>query len=548
MAAVPSATDKAAGLLENLSLDSQTKTAGNPAPATKDFYGDNGNFIYNQGYGYAPFGTYLPPNSPIPTMGYDGQLYGAQQQYQYPGSFYQPSTSAGLFYPSNQPNHSQGHVASSGTADKVPFSAGTATRNSNNKVNGGSVNRSNGPAAGAGFSSTLNTHPTRPVSGMDQASGYMNLMNPNNRMYGQYGNRMYGHYGSRAGADFGSYAYNSWTNGRGWVVVDNKYKSRGHGYGNENRDGLNELNRGPRAKSFRNHKEFGAVTQTAEGLNLPLSESNRDENLLQIPDREQYNKEDFPEEYSDAKFFVIKSFSEDDVHKSIKYSVWTSTPNGNKKLDAAYKQGKENPGDCPVFLLFSVNTSGQFVGLAEMVGPVDFNKTVEYWQQDKWTGCFPLKWHIIKDVPNGCLRHITLENNENKPVTNSRDTQEVIFEKGVQILKIFKDHKGKTSILDDFSFYAGRERIMQEKRAKQNIHKQISEGKSAAIGKESLQTDAASIKEPAGATPLESVKMNGEVNGKEENGSDLTVENSGRDATSAVSSENVAPNVVASAC
>lgn len=78
------------------------------------------------------------------------------------------------------------------------------------------------------------------------------------------------------------------------------------------------------------------------------------------------------------------------------------------------------------YLLFKVNTSGQFVGLAEMVGPVDFNKTVEYWQQDKWTGCFPLKWHIIKDVPNGCLRHITLENNENKPVTNSRDTQEVI--------------------------------------------------------------------------------------------------------------------------
>lgn len=72
-----------------------------------------------------------------------------------------------------------------------------------------------------------------------------------------------------------------------------------------------------------------------------------------------------------------------------------------------------------------VNTSGQFVGLAEMVGPVDFNKTVEYWQQDKWIGCFPVKWHIVKDIPNGSLRHITLENNENKPVTNSRDTQEV---------------------------------------------------------------------------------------------------------------------------
>jgi hypothetical protein len=81
---------------------------------------------------------------------------------------------------------------------------------------------------------------------------------------------------------------------------------------------------------------------------------------------------------------------------------------------------------CLLLILFvQVNTSGQFVGLAEMVGPVDFDKTVEYWQQDKWTGCFPVKWHIVKDIPNNLLKHIVLEYNENKPVTNSRDTQEV---------------------------------------------------------------------------------------------------------------------------
>ena len=60
-----------------------------------------------------------------------------------------------------------------------------------------------------------------------------------------------------------------------------------------------------------------------------------------------------------------------------------------------------------------------------MVGPVNFNKTLDYWQQDKWVGGFPVKWHIVKDVPNSILKHITLENNDNKPVTNSRDTQEV---------------------------------------------------------------------------------------------------------------------------
>lgn len=60
-----------------------------------------------------------------------------------------------------------------------------------------------------------------------------------------------------------------------------------------------------------------------------------------------------------------------------------------------------------------------------MIGAVDFHKDMDFWQQDKWCGSFPVKWHIIKDVPNPNFRHIILENNENKPVTNSRDTQEV---------------------------------------------------------------------------------------------------------------------------
>ena len=79
----------------------------------------------------------------------------------------------------------------------------------------------------------------------------------------------------------------------------------------------------------------------------------------------------------------------------------------------------------PFTMKFQVNTSGQFVGVAEMTGAVDFEKRLEYWQQDKWNGSFSVKWHIVKDVPNNILKHIILENNENKPVTNSRDTQEV---------------------------------------------------------------------------------------------------------------------------
>ena len=51
---------------------------------------------------------------------------------------------------------------------------------------------------------------------------------------------------------------------------------------------------------------------------------------------------------------MIKSYSEDDVHKSIKYAVWASTDTGNKRLDAGYR---ENGGKGPIYLFFSVRPS-----------------------------------------------------------------------------------------------------------------------------------------------------------------------------------------------
>jgi hypothetical protein len=184
----------------------------------------------------------------------------------------------------------------------------------------------------------------------------MNQMYASNGMYGQYGNT-FGDFG------FGSVGYDSRTSGRG-LALDNKHKRRGCGngalgYGNENLDGANELSKGPRAKGFdsRNQNGFGPITLAVKGQKVPLTDNIKEDNLPLIPNKEEYNREDFPEDYSDAKFFVIKSYSEDDVHKSIKYSVWASTCNGNKKLDTAYQAAKEKPGGCPVFLLFSVSMS-----------------------------------------------------------------------------------------------------------------------------------------------------------------------------------------------
>lgn len=160
-----------------------------------------------------------------------------------------------------------------------------------------------------------------------------------------------------------------------------------------------------------------------------------------------------------ARFFVIKSYSEDDIHKAIKYNIWASTDSGNKRLDAAYK---EIAGKGPVYLFFSVNASGQFCGMAQMISALDYEKKCELWAQDKWNGQFQVKWIFIKDIPNSQLRHIRLENNDNKPVTNSRDTQEILLEPGKEMLRIFTTFKSKTSILDDFTFYDKRQEQMKD--------------------------------------------------------------------------------------
>ncbi|KAL6850079.1 hypothetical protein ACP4OV_020706 [Aristida adscensionis] len=184
-----------------------------------------------------------------------------------------------------------------------------------------------------------------------------------------------------------------------------------------------------------------------------------------------FNRDDLRVDYTYAKFFVIKSIGEADVHKSIKYGVWSSSSSGNCKLDGAFRDAdrisRRNSTKCPVFLFFSVNGSGHFCGMAEMVGPVDFHKDMDIWCQDKWTGCFPVRWHIVKDIPNYSLQHITLQNNENKPVTHSRDTQEVPYIPGMSMLKIFKDIKVKECLFDDFMKYEEDEaRIKQYRRIK----------------------------------------------------------------------------------
>ncbi|KAK3121300.1 hypothetical protein QOZ80_8BG0650350 [Eleusine coracana subsp. coracana] len=399
-------------------------------------YNDNQSLMLSSGYGNNPqmmYGAY----SPVSTVG-DGQQY-YPVHFPFSSPYYQPPASPSMGYSNSGTGISQGDTMLQQEyflPDGILYSPTPGYHHPFSSYDRGSTQPNNAPGLFGQGNVPL-------ASGMHPGSLYGSGSYKTRQQGGKYGGTTPSW--SSAGRRFGTFDYNA-NQQRGSMPF------AGH---NGSLEFMNEQNRGPRATKPK--------VQDTEN-----SGDEKSEKTAPRIDSELYNRPDFVTDYKDAKFFVIKSYTEDHVHRSIKYSVWASTASGNRKLDSAYRAAKEKEEHCPVFLFFSVNGSGQFCGVAEMIGPVDFDKSVDYWQQDKWSGQFPVKWHIIKDVPNNLLRHITLENNENKPVTNSRDTQEVKLEQGLQILTIFKNHEAETTILEDFDFYEQREKALQENRRQQH--------------------------------------------------------------------------------
>ena len=157
---------------------------------------------------------------------------------------------------------------------------------------------------------------------------------------------------------------------------------------------------------------------------------------------------------SNCKFFVIKSFSEEDVHKSIKYNVWSSSKDGNLTLSNAFRITEENKGN--VYLFYSCNGSGRYCGIARMKSPCDENKTFGLWTQDgKWPGLFDVEWLLIKDVPFREFKNviITMKDGEVKPISNSRDTQEIPYEQAKIVIQKIAEYQNTNTILEHFEFY-----------------------------------------------------------------------------------------------
>ena len=196
--------------------------------------------------------------------------------------------------------------------------------------------------------------------------------------------------------------------------------------------------------NLNNNNSFNNNNTNNNKLNFnQLNEMNLNNQIQQNPNLNTIN-EKIP-----GKFFVIKSIDEANIIRSINFKIWCSTIKGNQKLQKAFKESEKK---YPIYLFFSVNGSGKFMGLAQMASEVEYRVNFNYWSQnDKWKGFFFVNWIYIKDIPNRIFRQIINEYNDNKPVTSSRDTQEIFPSAGIKMLKIFKDYPQESSIFDNMS-------------------------------------------------------------------------------------------------
>ncbi|KAJ7738379.1 YT521-B-like domain-containing protein [Mycena metata] len=71
--------------------------------------------------------------------------------------------------------------------------------------------------------------------------------------------------------------------------------------------------------------------------------------------------------YFPQRFFILKSLTRDDLDLSVRTGLWATQKHNEGILDRAFRTSKD------VFLVFSVNKSGEFYGYARMAGPVGQN-------------------------------------------------------------------------------------------------------------------------------------------------------------------------------
>ncbi|XP_052829379.1 3'-5' RNA helicase YTHDC2 [Octopus bimaculoides] len=113
---------------------------------------------------------------------------------------------------------------------------------------------------------------------------------------------------------------------------------------------------------------------------------------------------------------------------SFSKSIWTTSPNNEKKLNKAFQDGKT------VYLIFSIQGSGCFQGYAKMLSTFSKDRSAEYSMPGLGATC-TVDWLKRGNIPFHNVQHLSNPWNDNKRIQVSRDCQEIEPFVGETLLK-----------------------------------------------------------------------------------------------------------------
>jgi hypothetical protein len=218
---------------------------------------------------------------------------------------------------------------------------------------------------------------------------------------------------------------------------------------------------GPFTSKFPRAKDYSNAQSITEGF----------------PHLSKVNDADFDIESisEDAHFYILRSSNDDNIHKAIKYQVWTSTPGGNGILRKAWQEFQATGKTPEIYLFFSVVSSNQFLGVAKMTADINDNESFKYWWEPcKWFGTFQISWHFVKDIHYAKFEQIR-EESFMTSVINLKDGTKISSATGKEMLAVFKSHPAKPSIFDYFDYMDRREDYIRTQRDNSEFEKYFDE-------------------------------------------------------------------------
>ncbi|KAJ7627769.1 YT521-B-like domain-containing protein [Mycena polygramma] len=158
------------------------------------------------------------------------------------------------------------------------------------------------------------------------------------------------------------------------------------------------------------HGSSASVSSSSEA-DVPLRPGSAASSCSQVSTNSSLLRRHFPQ-----RFFILKSLTREDLDRSVHTRLWAPQVHNAGILDRAFRTSED------VFLMFSVNKSGEFYGYTRMAGR-EAHPTHE--PEEGWGANIKIHWLCTARLPFQRVRHIRNPWNHDREIKVSRDGTEL---------------------------------------------------------------------------------------------------------------------------